>query len=515
MNRTGRSTTPELQELRASLDARLAALEAALDDPKQHSSLERLMLELARVATEEAEASAREVVGAVRTEGLSALEAEKALGASLRQALEDAQASLEAERSVAVAARQQLADAHQRLMDAEQRLNASSEAREQDEVERSTLRRELENALTALKTERAGAAAAEQQLASARQAREHDQAARAKFKRELENALGLLKTERGRSAGLEQALAQANAEAEAVRSAAAVGNRELAEAQSASEGERATVAHLQDTIATLERTAESTSAELKVLQQEIERMRLDAEARGSNLSGSQAELEQALGKAQQAWREARAHVDEAQAQTVLAVLERDSLKAEPERVVAAERSQQSGPPARYEELLHSSEQRIRSLELALRDAEMRAESAECELELQRRAAAPVPAAPATSTGAEPAAQGETPSFPGPARAAKRVAILGDLDIEVDGARAKLIDASVTGAQILASASMKPNRLVRLSIPNGDKAIICKGKIVWARLEPRSGQIGYRAGVSFTTADPAELEAFLGHQIPAR
>src|SRR5262249_15538044 len=48
----------ELDALRAALDSRLLALEAALAHPEPHDSLETFVMDLARVATAEAEASA-------------------------------------------------------------------------------------------------------------------------------------------------------------------------------------------------------------------------------------------------------------------------------------------------------------------------------------------------------------------------------------------------------------------------------------------------------------------------
>ena len=44
----------ELDSLRAQLDTRLAALEAALAHPEKHAALDTLVVELARVATAEA-----------------------------------------------------------------------------------------------------------------------------------------------------------------------------------------------------------------------------------------------------------------------------------------------------------------------------------------------------------------------------------------------------------------------------------------------------------------------------
>ena len=48
----------ELDGLRAALDMRLAALETALAQPNQQTPLEHLVLDLARVATAEAESAA-------------------------------------------------------------------------------------------------------------------------------------------------------------------------------------------------------------------------------------------------------------------------------------------------------------------------------------------------------------------------------------------------------------------------------------------------------------------------
>jgi hypothetical protein len=153
--------------------------------------------------------------------------------------------------------------------------------------------------------------------------------------------------------------------------------------------------------------------------------------------------------------------------------------------------------------------RIRSLELALRDAETRAESAELELELQRRRAPSLLETPIAEVP-EPAAvpEAKEPVFRGPARGAKRVAMASQVDIQIDGTDGKLIDLSVTGAQVLTAFSMKPNRLVKVTLPMSDSMIACKAKVMWSKLEPKAGQFWYRAGVSFTSADQIALEAFM-------
>jgi len=99
-------------------------------------------------------------------------------------------------------------------------------------------------------------------------------------------------------------------------------------------------------------------------------------------------------------------------------------------------------------------------------------------------------------------------FRGPARGARRVTFKADITIQVDGTPGKLVDLSLTGAQVLAPAAINPNRLVTVTLPVDDNAIPCKAKVMWSRLEPRSGQLWYRAGVMFTNVDQPALEAFL-------
>ena len=88
----------------------------------------------------------------------------------------------------------------------------------------------------------------------------------------------------------------------------------------------------------------------------------------------------------------------------------------------------------------------------------------------------------------------------------------EVEIQIDGSPAWLIDLSLSGAQILATIALKPNRIVKITLPLGTKQIPCKGKIVWAKLEPGRGGLRYRAGVAFANADEEAIEEFLkAHQ----
>ncbi len=105
----------ELEALHAALDSRLAALEAALADPNE-CALEPLILDLARTATQEAEANARKLSAQARAEAdqqagsaLSQLQVAEAALASEREAGLELHRSLGAARSELEAAKQKVA----------------------------------------------------------------------------------------------------------------------------------------------------------------------------------------------------------------------------------------------------------------------------------------------------------------------------------------------------------------------------------------------------------------------
>jgi hypothetical protein len=87
---------------------------------------------------------------------------------------------------------------------------------------------------------------------------------------------------------------------------------------------------------------------------------------------------------------------------------------------------------------------------------------------------------------------------------------GDVEIQLDGSPAWLLDLSLTGAQVVSSTALKPNRPVKITLPFGDRPISCKGKIAWARIDagPKGGSLRYRAGVAFISPDEAALTAFM-------
>jgi chromosome segregation ATPase len=110
-----------LNDLRHALTSRLSALEAALADPAESSSLERLMIDLARVATSEAEASASrawtEAAAKVRDQAVTlrqtetALESERSSAAALQRDFDRLRAAYETECASVAQLRRDLAAA--------------------------------------------------------------------------------------------------------------------------------------------------------------------------------------------------------------------------------------------------------------------------------------------------------------------------------------------------------------------------------------------------------------------
>src|SRR5262245_20740843 len=100
----------QLDSLRAAVESRLAALEAVLPDPMRGESLEGLILDLARVTTEESRATALK----------TALDAKLEADARVAQAQTMAEESANRDRRVAAEAEQAAEQARQKLAGLEQ-----------------------------------------------------------------------------------------------------------------------------------------------------------------------------------------------------------------------------------------------------------------------------------------------------------------------------------------------------------------------------------------------------------
>ena len=482
------------------MEARVTALEKAIADPSQHGSLESIIVELARIATKEADAAARHAVleahkaaqqgeTAVRKESTAALEAEKVEAAALRQvidgakaALKQAEAALKDERRATEAVNREVAAARRELAVAQESLEQAQSGRVND-------RREMDAAVSAAERERDNA---RRDLQSVRD--ELDAA-----RRELDD---LRRDADTRKETHSQSHAQ---QEEALRAADAA-------AKDADQATRAA----QEAARTAENAVRAAEDAARAAEARLEGAIQDRDA----ARDESARLKRQLEAAEVAIRESQAVTRELQA----AHEARDAAEVEAARSTEGPGEGESEVDlgvdltsiAQEEERQQAIERRTHALELALREAETRAESAEQELDRHRQAARGEPSAvrvdiPAAS---EPAATAESSEqFRGPARGARRVAFKADISVQIDGNLGKLVDLSMTGAQVLTPAAINPNRLVTVTLPLGESSLVCKAKVAWSRLEPRAGQLWYRAGVQFTTADQQGLESFFSMHQP--
>lgn len=111
------------------------------------------------------------------------------------------------------------------------------------------------------------------------------------------------------------------------------------------------------------------------------------------------------------------------------------------------------------------------------------------------------AAPAASVPAKPLDQRGT-------RRAPRFAVVGGIEVLIDGNPATLINLSVVGAQVISPTILRPNQRVRMVLPDSDRQLRFAAGIAWAAFEmPKSGP-QYRAGVEFFDAEAEPLDKFI-------
>lgn len=95
------------------------------------------------------------------------------------------------------------------------------------------------------------------------------------------------------------------------------------------------------------------------------------------------------------------------------------------------------------------------------------------------------------------------------RRAPRHVVREGVEIQLDGNRARVVDMSLVGAQVLSATILRPNQKVRVSVPDDDFVLRFRGSVAWAKFElPRPTEPPrYRAGLEFADADPSSIDAF--------
>jgi hypothetical protein len=72
-----------------------------------------------------------------------------------------------------------------------------------------------------------------------------------------------------------------------------------------------------------------------------------------------------------------------------------------------------------------------------------------------------------------------------------------------------VNLSTSGAQVVSATILRPNQKVRVTIPQDDTLVRCRGTVAWAKFElpnPTAPPL-YRAGVEFLDVDRSFIEQF--------
>ncbi len=482
----------QLDTLRTAVETRLAALEAVLADPMRGESLEGLILDLARVTTEEARTAALK----------AALDAKLEADARVAHARAVAQEAIDEERVVAGELRRTVEQARQKI--------AGLETAQLLELRR--LREDLE---TEIGRERATAAGFERAASEAQRQLQAERAANVDVRQTIDthrtaNAeLSLaLEAEKAASAGLSAALEAERAAGSELRLAleraqalSATLAREKAEAWTAQEALTADLSRERDLSGRLQRQVAEAQAQLQLERAMSAELRRTAEQTEQQLTNTSSDKAQVSASHEQLQREVEALQGESD--TMRASLAAAGARLE---MLDAERLRASGTrkelEARVEVLIRERDALI---------AERAGERPETRPVRTSGSASPLSSISMLPTG--PAAEEEW----GPVRLAVRYSFREPFTITVNGDTGLLVDISVAGCQLVSSSAVRPNQAVKVLLPSGDTSIACTGKVMWARFEPRAsgGAFGYRAGVQFTKPDQPALEAFIVSSRPPR
>lgn len=108
---------------------------------------------------------------------------------------------------------------------------------------------------------------------------------------------------------------------------------------------------------------------------------------------------------------------------------------------------------------------------------------------------------------------ETPSGPQQpldwrgTRRVPRIRIADDIEVQVDGNPAQLVDLSAIGAQVFSQVVLRPNQRVRVALSDDLVVLRFNASVAWASFEIPEGTRRYRAGLEFADADGVAVTAF--------
>jgi hypothetical protein len=93
------------------------------------------------------------------------------------------------------------------------------------------------------------------------------------------------------------------------------------------------------------------------------------------------------------------------------------------------------------------------------------------------------------------------------RRSPRFRMDGQAEILVNGDRARLVNMSATGAQMLVSTRVRPDEALRLALVDATGEVRARAVVAWSSLEPSQAGVRYRAGLEFVNSAIPPIEAF--------
>jgi hypothetical protein len=93
------------------------------------------------------------------------------------------------------------------------------------------------------------------------------------------------------------------------------------------------------------------------------------------------------------------------------------------------------------------------------------------------------------------------------RGAKRFPMKAGMEVVVDGERSRLVNLSITGAQLVMPARVQPRQSILLTLTDQKSERRFRALVAWSTVELAQSMVKYRAGVSFVDPDITAIEAF--------
>jgi chromosome segregation ATPase len=371
-----------LAALRHELESRLAALELVLADPSRGDSLADLILDLARVATEEADAAVAQICLTTKLEADNEI---AELRTSAKAALDAAQGGLKVANASLEQERAKSEDLRQRLERAELEIHKQNElltAREQFETTLQAARDELESQL---RRHESAQAELEQRVTELQQQLERERAAGSAVSADMGTQLA---REREVAARTGRELADAKAHLQSERDAVTQNARALKEATVQLQNEREgaarqagalkdlqhELAKARETMAALERSARESADRLTALEREREEWRNANEVFARDLAKEReasATHQRAYADLKTQFEGARAEADDLRsaadrAKAHIATLGEEGAKEQATREqVAAERDRAREEAAAHQKALAQAQQSLAEAQATL------------------------------------------------------------------------------------------------------------------------------------------------------